>query len=194
MRGNFNIFCLEEFPKEEITDFRFVPLLAKGRIFDKIGNCRWRRPAKVAPLKSCNIFPENTIMPSKEEVFEGVRQQLLDALGFSEDDADQVTPEATLMGDLGAESIDLLDIVYRLEKAFSIKIDRGELVPDDIINDTQGKYVVDGKLTALGLEEIKKRIPFANLTALEKSPVVQNLATVLTVKDMCHLVEQKLGI
>jgi hypothetical protein len=54
--------------------------------------------------------------------------------------------------------------------------------------------VVDGKLTALGLEEIKKRIPFADLTSLEKNPVIQNLATVLTVKDMCYLVEQKLGI
>jgi len=130
-------------------------------------------------------------MPSREDVFEGVREQLVEALAVEDD---QVVPEATLMGDLGAESIDLLDIVYRLEKTFSIKIERGELVPDDIVNDTQGKYVIDGSLTALGLDEIKKRIPFADLGALEKNPVVQNLATVLTVKDMCHLVEQKLGI
>jgi len=130
-------------------------------------------------------------MPSKEDVFEGVREQLVEALAVEDE---QVVPEATLMGDLGAESIDLLDIVYRLEKTFSIKIDRGELVPDDIVNDTQKKYVVDGVLTPLGLDEIKKRIPFANFVALEKSPVVQNLATVLTVKDMCYLVEQKLGI
>jgi len=130
-------------------------------------------------------------MPSKEEVFAGVQEQLADALGA---ELDEVTPEATLMGDLGAESIDLLDIVYRLEKHFSIKIDRGELVPDDIVNDTKGIYVVDGKLTAQGLEEIKKRIPFADLSSLAANPVVQNLATILTVKDMCHLVEQKLGI
>jgi len=130
-------------------------------------------------------------MPSKEDVFTGVKEQLIEALAV---DDDQVTPEATLMGDLGAESIDLLDIVFRMEKHFSIKIERGELVPDDIVNDTQGKYVVDGKLTALGLEEIKERIPFADIASLEKNPVVQNLATVLTVKDMCYLVEQKLGI
>ena len=130
-------------------------------------------------------------MLSKEEVFAGVKEQLIEALAA---DDDQVTPEATLMGDLGAESIDLLDIVYRLEKVFSIKIDRGELVPDDIVNDTQGTYVVDCKLTKLGLEEIKKRIPFADLSSLEENPVVQNLATVLTVRDMCYLVEQKLGI
>ena len=130
-------------------------------------------------------------MPSKEDVFAGVKEQLVEALAV---DDEQVTPEATLMGDLGAESIDLLDIVYRLEKHFSIKIDRGELVPDDIVNDTQGVYVVDGKLNAKGLEEIKKRIPFADLSSLEKNPVIQNLATVLTVKEMCYLVEQKLGV
>jgi acyl carrier protein len=136
-------------------------------------------------------FEEGEIMPSKDDVFAGVKEQLIEALAV---DDDQVTPEATLMGDLGAESIDLLDIVFRLEKHFEIKIDRGELVPDDIVNDTTGKYTVEGKLTALGLEEIKKRIPFADLSSLEKNPVIQNLATVLTVKDMCYLVEQKLGI
>ena len=65
-------------------------------------------------------------MPSKEEVFEKVREALVDALGV---DDDEVTPEATLVGDLGAESIDFLDIVFRLEKSFDIKIPRGELFP-----------------------------------------------------------------
>jgi acyl carrier protein len=127
-------------------------------------------------------------MPSKEEVFEGVKNALVEALAVDED---EVTPSATLVGDLGAESIDLLDIVFRLEKTFEIKIDRGELVPDDIVNDTQEKYVKDGKLTTLGLAEIKKRMPHADLSAFETNPMVQNLTTVLTVQDMCYIVEQK---
>lgn len=131
------------------------------------------------------------IMPSKEDVFAGVREALIEALAVDEE---EVTSNATLVGDLGAESIDLLDIVYRLEKAFSIKIDRGELVPDDIVNDTKGVYVVDGKLTAAGLTEIKKRMPNADLSAFEKNPLIQNFATVITVNDMCYLVEQKLGV
>lgn len=131
-------------------------------------------------------------MPSKEEVFEGVKNALVEALAV---DDDEVTPEATLLGDLGAESIDILDIVYRLEKTFDIKIERGELVPDDIVNDQEGKYVdKDGKLTEEGLAEIKKRLPYADLVAFEKNPMVQNLTTVLTVKDMCYIVETKLGI
>jgi len=87
--------------------------------------------------------------------------------------------------------VDLLDIVYRLERAFTIKIERGDLIPDDIINNTQGKYVVDGELTTLGLEEIERRMPSANFSSFEKKPAIQNLATILTVGTLCDLVEQK---
>jgi acyl carrier protein len=137
-----------------------------------------------------NSEKEKMDMPSKEEIFEGVKNALVEALAV---DDDEVTPKATLVGDLGAESIDLLDIVFRLEKTFDIKIERGELVPDDIVNDTQEKYVKDGKLTELGLAEIKKRMPFADLSSFESNPMVQNLTTILTVQDMCYIVEQKLN-
>ena len=125
-------------------------------------------------------------MPSKEEVFEKVRESLVDALGV---DDDEVTPEATLVGDLGAESIDFLDIVFRLEKSFDIKIPRGELFPEDIL--TNSDYVVDGKVNAEGLAELKKRMPFADLSKFEENPAVQEFATSLTVQDMCNYVESK---
>lgn len=127
-------------------------------------------------------------MATKEEVFEGVRDALIEALAVDEE---EVTPEATLVGDLGAESIDLLDIVYRLEKTFGIKIDRGELIPDDLTKDGT-EFVHEGKLTEKGLAELKKRIPNANLDAFEKNPLVQNMATILTVQDMCDLVIGKM--
>ena len=88
--------------------------------------------------------------------------------------------------------IDLLDIVYRLEKAFSIKIDRDDFFPFDVFNDKQGKYVVNGELTTLGLEKIKQRIPSADFSSLEKKPIIQNLATILTVGALCDLVENKI--
>jgi acyl carrier protein len=125
-------------------------------------------------------------MPSKEEVFEKVRESLVDALGV---DDDEVTPQATLVGDLGAESIDFLDIVFRLEKSFDIKIPRGELFPEDILTNTD--YVTDGKINAEGLTELKKRMPFADLSKFEENPVVQEFATSLTVQDMCNYVESK---
>ena len=128
-------------------------------------------------------------MPSKEEIFEGVKEALVDALAV---DDDVVTPDATLVGDLGAESIDILDIIYRLEKNFGIKIDQSELIPADLINSPEFKQD-DGKLTPEGVAELRKRLPYANLDAFEKNPLIQNIATVLTVNDMCYLIESKLG-
>ncbi len=128
-------------------------------------------------------------MPTKEEVFEKIRTALVDALGVDEED---VTPTATLVGDLGAESIDFLDIVFRLEKAFDIKIPRGELFPEDILTDS--KYVQDGKVTEVGLAELRKRMPFANLDNFAKNPAVQDFGNLLTVADMCRFVEGKVKV
>jgi acyl carrier protein len=125
-------------------------------------------------------------MPTKEEVFEKIQAALVDALGVDEED---VTPAATLVGDLGAESIDFLDIVFRLEKSFNIKIPRGELFPEDILTDS--KYVQDGKVTEVGIVELRKRMPFANLDDFAKNPVVQDFGSLLTVADMCRFVESK---
>lgn len=127
-------------------------------------------------------------MPSNEEVFEKVREALVDALAV--DDA-EVTPEATMVGDLGAESIDFLDIVYRLEKAFNISISRGELFPDDIL--TNAEYVSDGRVTASGLAQLKNRMPFADLSKFEQNPLVQDFGNLLTVQDLCNYVQTKLA-
>jgi acyl carrier protein len=128
-------------------------------------------------------------MPTREEVFTKIRTALVEALGVEED---EVVPEATLVGDLGAESIDFLDIVFRLEKAFDIKIPRGELFPEDVLTNPQ--YVQDGKVTPAGLAELRRRMPFANLDNFEKNPVVQDFGNLLTVADMCRFVESKVEI
>jgi len=125
-------------------------------------------------------------LPSQEEIFAKVRQALVDALGV---DDDEVRPEATLRGDLDAESIDFLDIVFRLEKAFDIKIERGELIPADVLDNPD--YVSDGKISAAGIAQLKERMPFADLSKLEADPNVQNLGD-LSVQDMCNFVEYKL--
>jgi acyl carrier protein len=127
-------------------------------------------------------------MPSRDEIFEKVRAALVDALGVDED---EVSPAATMVGDLGAESIDFLDIVFRLEKAFGIKIPRGELFPEDVLSSTE--YVAEGKLNAAGLAALKARMPFADLSKFEANPSVQNFANTLTVEDMVRYVQSKVA-
>ena len=111
-------------------------------------------------------------MPTYDEIFEKVQATLVDALGVDEE---EVTQEATLQGDLGAESIDFLDIVFRLERNFGIKIPRGELFPENLMADPE--WIADGKLTAKGVDELKSRLPFADLTKFAPNPEVERSET-----------------
>ena len=127
---------------------------------------------------------------SRDEIFTKVRGVMVDALGVDEE---EVAPTATLREDLGAESIDFLDIVFRLEKAFGIKIPRGELFPEDmetLRNDP--KYVQGGLITPEGMAELKKRMPYADFTEFEKDPKVDEAGSLLTVDTIVNYIEAKL--
>jgi acyl carrier protein len=121
---------------------------------------------------------------SRDEIFEKVKDVLVDALGVDDED---VTPAATLRGDLGAESIDFLDIVFRLEKAFNIKIPRGELFPEQL----DPAFVVDNKLNDAGLAEVKRRMPNADLSELEQTRDVSLIANLFSVQDIVAYLEKK---
>ncbi len=124
---------------------------------------------------------------TQDEVFGKVQEVLEDALGVDED---EVKPDAKLVEDLGAESIDFLDIVFRLEKAFGIKIEQSELFPENVLNDPN--YVHDGKVTDQGMEELRKRLPHADLTEFEKSRDVEDFSNVFTVEAIVKFVQAKL--
>ena len=126
--------------------------------------------------------------PSHDEVFAKVQDLLSDALGV---DNDEVSVESTLQGDLGAESIDFLDIVFRLEKTFSIKIPKGELFPDDVVNNPA--YVDGDRMTPIGLETLKKAMPHADFTKFEQDPCVSKMPDLFTVKTIVNYVEGKLA-
>ncbi|MFB3891067.1 MAG: acyl carrier protein [Phycisphaerae bacterium] len=128
-------------------------------------------------------------MPMTEtEVFEKVKETLVDALGV---DDDEVKPGATLTGDLGAESIDFLDIVFRLEKAFNIKIPRGELFPDNILNNPE--FVQNGRLTPSGLTQLKQRMPHADFSTFEKDPDINKMAELFKVQTIVNYVKSKVS-
>jgi len=127
-------------------------------------------------------------MADKEEVFEKVTECLVEALGVEED---EVELSASLQGDLGAESIDYLDIVFRLEKAFDIKIPRGDLFPENLLSSPE--FVKDGRMTDQGLEELRKRLPYADLTEFEANPNVAEIGNLFTVEMLVKYVEDKLN-
>lgn len=125
----------------------------------------------------------------RDEIYQKIQGVLVDALGVDED---EVTPEATLMGDLGAESIDFLDIVFRLEKAFAIKVPREELFPaESLLNNPE--LVSNGKLTAKGLAELRERVPHTNLSGFEKNPDISKLADLFTVNAIVTYIDGRLN-
>ncbi len=126
---------------------------------------------------------------NREQIFQQVQEVLVDALGV---DNEEVKPQATLMGDLGAESIDFLDIVFRLEKAFSIKIPREELFPAENLM-TNPEYVTNGKLTAKGLAELRQKMKHTDLTDFEKDPDINKMGSLFTVNAIVNYLENKLN-
>jgi acyl carrier protein len=126
---------------------------------------------------------------SRDEIFSQVKAILVDALGV---DDDEVTGKASLMGDLGAESIDFLDIVFRLEKAFGIKIPREELFPIENMM-SNPDFVSNGKLTQVGLEEIKKKMPHTDFKAFAANPDINKLGDLFTVNSIVNFVEGRLS-
>ncbi|MCA9048312.1 MAG: acyl carrier protein [Planctomycetaceae bacterium] len=126
-------------------------------------------------------------MASSEEILDKVRETLVDALGV---DDDEVTPEATLIGDLGAESIDFLDIVFRLEKAFDIKIPRGELFPENLAAADSG-FVADGKVTPEGIAQLREKMPHADVDAFAEDPKVSRISDLFTVDMICKFIASR---
>src|ERR1041384_3583723 len=128
-------------------------------------------------------------MPSQDEIFQKVSATLVEALNVDED---EVKPTSTLQGDLGAESIDFLDIVFRLEREFGIKIPRGELFPESIFQGDP-EFVQNGKVTEKGLNELRQRMPFADLSKFEQDPEVSHLSDLFTVDLIARYIQGKLG-
>ena len=130
---------------------------------------------------------------SRDEIFGKVREVLEEALGADEE---EITLEASLTADLEAESIDFLDIVFRLEKTFSteekpFKVGQGELFPENLMENPE--WVVDGKFTDAGMAMLKERMPHVDFSKFENDRDVNKVAELITVGSIVQFVERKLA-
>src|SRR3954468_23319232 len=116
-------------------------------------------------------------MPSQDEIYAKVSATLVDALNVDED---EISPQATLQGDLGAESIDFLDIVFRLEREFGIKIPRDELFPEAVFRGDPA-FVREGRVTDEGMCELRERMPHADLDRFDRDRQLSALPDLFTV-------------
>jgi acyl carrier protein len=126
-------------------------------------------------------------MTMKEsEIYEKVRDVLANSLAV---EPELVTREARVTDDLGAESIDYLDIGFQMEKAFGIPIKLDEMLvgasPDE-------RYVQNGKITDAGLEALRRRLPHLRLDRLQQDRDVRNFQSLLTVESLVQFVAVRL--
>lgn len=133
--------------------------------------------------------PAVTTSRIQDYIAEKVRDVLVDALGV---DREEVTLDATLIGDLGAESIDFLDIVFRLERAFDIKIQRGQLFPAEFPA-FDHEYVEDGIVTEAGVAELREMLKYADVDKFASDPRVEHVSALFTVRMIYHFLEETLA-
>jgi acyl carrier protein len=124
-----------------------------------------------------------------DNVCERVTRVLTEALNV---DDGEVQPSATLRDELGAESIDFLDIVFRLEREFGIKIPSGELFPESIFQGDP-EFVQDGQVTDKGVKMLRERMPYANLSGFEFDRRLATVSDMFTVELVIRYVTWKLG-
>lgn len=128
----------------------------------------------------------------ENEIFEKVKDAIVDAL-CAEDM--EVTAESTLFGELGAESLDLLDIIFRLEKAFGIKIPRGNMVQEilDSAGVKEEELIVDGAVTELGAKLLRERMPEVKPEKIPAGFSLDDIPALFTVQTFVNTVKEQLA-
>src|SRR5436305_7649398 len=126
---------------------------------------------------------------TSEEIYDSVRQAIIDALGVDED---EVTPESTLLGDLGAESIDLLDILFRIERQVGVKVqasDLGEYVQGGIPDDEFGDE--NEVITPKGMAQLKRAMPQIDAEALQGKLKADQVMSLFSVQNLADMIEER---
>jgi acyl carrier protein len=130
-----------------------------------------------------------TASTTSVQLLDVVREAVADALGLDED---EVTPDATIVGELGAESIDLLDILFRIERKSGVKVQASDLadaiqggIPDEEFGD-ENEIV-----TAVGLAHMKTVMPQIDVEALAGTLHAEQVMSLFTVENLAGVVADK---
>jgi acyl carrier protein len=120
-----------------------------------------------------------------DSVFPTVAEMVADALGC---ELDEVKPDASLIEDLGAESIDFLDMVFRLERAFKVKIPRGKIVENARGALTEAEFEQNGVITEDGMVQLKSYLSEVPASRFKTPTKVKDIPRLFTPVTFCKLV------
>ncbi|KTD23306.1 acyl carrier protein [Legionella londiniensis] len=120
-----------------------------------------------------------------ESVYPKVREIIADVLVIDESD---ISLESRLIADLGAESIDFLDLVFQLEKEFDIKIPRGQLEKNARGDLPEDEFEKGGVLTAKGMSALKNYLSEVPEAYFKPNLKVNEIPALFTVETFCKLI------
>jgi acyl carrier protein len=129
-------------------------------------------------------------MMSENEILERMKPLLVEVLGVA---PEKIRRESVLVSELGAESIDLLDLSFRIEETFGVTIEANEIEREASQRLPGGVFEKDGRLTAAALEELRKSLPELDASKLVMGLRKLDLPSLLTVQFFVRLVTRKLG-
>ena len=129
-------------------------------------------------------------MLNLDNVYEKVKTCLIDSCGLEEA---QIELNKTLIEDLGVDSIDLLDLIYTLERQYSISIGTGEFANLAAKDMGDKPFEIDNVVTEEGLKILHKFIGESQKERIQKGLTVQEIPTLLTVQSVCNLVLKKIA-
>jgi acyl carrier protein len=128
-----------------------------------------------------------------DAIYGTVAKTIADALGC---EVDEVKPDASLIDDLGAESIDFLDLVFRLERAFKVKIPRGKIVEDARGDLPEAEFEQKGVVTDAGLARLRtflSEVPAERIAAPLKTADIPRLFTAETFAKLVIRAQREQG-
>ncbi|MBF6451847.1 acyl carrier protein [Nocardia cyriacigeorgica] len=119
------------------------------------------------------------------QTLQAVREAVAEAVGIEVDEAE---PDATVLGELGAESIDLLDILFRIERKVGVKIQAAEIAEllQGELSDEEFEDA-DGRITPAGRAQLARALPQLDPSTLPSTLTADQVMTLFTVRNLAEM-------
>ncbi len=126
---------------------------------------------------------------TREEMFAIVRDCVADSLAR---EPSAIRAESLLVPELGADSLDFLDILFMLEKRFGVKLRENELDFLSRLDVSTAKAGKEGALTREAVERLQEWLPALRAVPDASKVTPGQLFSLISVETLCILVERKM--
>ncbi|MGE5679740.1 MAG: acyl carrier protein [Bacillota bacterium] len=129
---------------------------------------------------------------NENEIIDALKKCIAETIGIKAETIQSL--DASVIDDLGADSLDLLDLVFRIEKTFGITISRGEIERKARETLPEEKFEKDGFLTDMAKEALKSALPEVDAARFEGSLRKNDIPRLLTVRTFYKIIKDKMEL